>query len=150
MHRPPAVSWEAGPARRQGRLLAALALCATMVWTGFWVLQGWGTSSFILLLVLSASILLAVRAGKSAPVGQLGWDGEQWHWTGAGAGAVPAIACVLDLQGMLLLRILCESGTRHWLWLEAGAQPARWKAMRRALVAATSNAGIETGPTQQA
>ena len=150
MHRPPAVSWDVGPARWRGRVLTALALCATLDWTGFWVLQGWSTSSFFLLLLVFASVLLAGLSNRNTPVGQLRWDGEQWHWSGVDHDTVRVVACVLDLQRMLLLHIRCEQGACHWLWLEAAAQPTRWRAMRRAVVAATPLKGSETGSTQQA
>ncbi len=150
MHRPPAVSWDVGPARWQGRLLTALAFCAALDWTGFLVLQGWRTASFFLLLVVMASVLLAVLASRNTQVGQLRWDGEQWHWSGADDDAVRVLTCVLDLQHMMLLHIRCEQGARHWLWIEASAQHARWRAMRRAVVAGTSLQGRDTGSTQQA
>ncbi len=150
MHRPPAVSWDVRPARWQRRLTTALALCAALAWAGFSVRQGWGAASPVLLLVLVVSVLLSIRAGRNAPVGQLRWDGEQWHWSGADDGAVRSITCVWDLQVLLLLKIHFEPGAQQWLWLEAGAEPARWRAMRRALVAATSISGSQPNQKRRA
>jgi toxin CptA len=148
MHRPPAVSWDVELARWQGHISAAIALCSTLVWAGFLMLQGWCTSSISLLLVLLASILLAVLAGRRMPVGKLRWDGDQWHWSSAEVDVVHSIVCVLDLQFLLLLRIHCGQGARHWLWLEAGTQPARWQALRRAVVAFSTSSRSAPEPKQ--
>ena len=100
----------------------------------------------ILLLAMLAGALLAAMARHNAARGQLRWDGERWHWSGEPDRTVRAMACVLDLQSMMLLHLTCESRTSHWLWLEAGNKPERWKALRRAVVASTADTHDEGDP----
>jgi hypothetical protein len=135
MHRPPAVTWSVRPARWHAGALISLTLLATLLLIGFIEMQGWGDSSLALLLLLAASAILAFRRLRSAPVGQLNWDGEQWHWSDADAQAVESMACVLDLQTRILVRIVCESRTHHWLWLECSSPDVNWFALRRAIFA---------------
>jgi hypothetical protein len=135
MHRPPAVSWDVRSARWHAGALVFLLLVATLLLIGFVTTQGWGAFTTALLLVLVASALLALKGWYGTPVGQLNWDGEQWHWSGPDTHALNAVACVLDLQIRMLVRITGEQGTHHWLWLERRSPGASWVALRRALVA---------------
>ena len=137
MHRPPAVAWDLSPTQWQMRVLAALTLLAMLVWVGFIAEQGWGLSSFIVLVALLVGVWLVAMARRKALRGQLRWDGEQWYWTGLQDRAVRAMACILDLQVVMLLQITFDQGKSHWIWLESGYKPAQWKALRRAIVAST-------------
>jgi hypothetical protein len=135
MHRPPAVAWDLVPTRWQSRAPAVLVLLAAMAWGGFLLKQGWGPFSLTLLLVLIAAAVLATVERGHISKGQLRWDGEHWHWSGEQDRMVRSMACVMDLQSMVLLYIRCDQGKSHWLWLEAGRKPHHWKALRRAIVA---------------
>jgi hypothetical protein len=148
MHRPPAVAWDLGPTLWQNRILTGLALLASLVSLGFLVEQGWGLSSFILLVALLVGCLLAAMARHNAHQGQLRWDGEQWHWIGAQGVALRTMVCMVDLQVTLLLQVTSDQGKRHWFWLDSGDKPAQWRAMRRAIVASTSvsHDGISAEP----
>ena len=135
MHRPPAVTWNVRAARWHAGALVLLVLVAALLLIGFFATQGWGSATMVLLLVLVASAILAFKGWYGTPVGQLNWDGAQWHWSDSDAQALSAVACVLDLQTRMLVRIADVSGASHWLWLEGLASDARWLAMRRAIVA---------------
>ncbi len=146
MHRPPAVAWVLSPTLWQRRILATLALLALLVWVGFITEQGWGLSSFAVLIALFLGVLLAAMAWHNASRGQLRWDGEQWYWTDAQDRTVRTMACILDMQVMMLLQITCDQGKSHWLWLDSSENPAQWKALRRAIVASTGISFDEVVP----
>jgi toxin CptA len=134
MHLPPAASWAVGSAPWQRGLLAALGLLGLGTVGYFCLQQPWGASSLFLVVVLCACCAGAAMGLYRAPTGQLRWDGERWHWTGAPDHAVTHLACVLDLQRCLLLRVHCTQGPVFWLWLQSHAMDARWLALRRAVV----------------
>ena len=146
MHRPPAVAWDISPTRWQSRATATLVLIAVMVWTGFVAEQGWGQSSFVVLVALLVGIWLASADRQKASKGQLRWDGEQWHWTGEQDRAVRDMASILDLQVMMLLQVTCDQGKSHWLWLESREKHTQWKALRRAIVASARISHDEVVP----
>jgi hypothetical protein len=110
-------------------------LAATLLLIGFLATQHWVASTMAMLLVLLVSTMLASKGLHSAPVGQLNWDGAQWHWSDPDTQALTAVACVLDLQSRMLVRIAGESGESYWLWLECHSDDAHWYALRRAIVA---------------
>ena len=83
-----------------------------------------------------------------SPVGELRWDGQQWHWL---CGSVseslePPVVC-LDLQRYMLLQVRVGGGRRLWLHLEQGAFPQRWLDLRRAVY---SPAGAKAPPVRGA
>jgi hypothetical protein len=62
-----------------------------------------------------------------------------WRWrdmTGLHERPLAAVRVALDLQRMLLIELVSDTGAPRWLWLEARRAPADWPAMRRALRAA--------------
>lgn len=61
----------------------------------------------------------------------LAWDGTAWSASGIPAAALD-VACVLDLQLALLLRVRAGRDV-HWLWVERSRSPARWRELRRAV-----------------
>ena len=146
MHRPPAVAWLLVPSRWQGWALSALALIGALVWAGFLAKQGWGRASFLILVALLASALMALVTMQSTTKGLLSWDGEQWHWSGDPDSPLRSMSCVLDLQRVILLQVTCDQGKMHWLWLEAFDKPALWTALRRAIVVSTDLSSEEFKP----
>lgn len=85
----------------------------------------------------SALVYRAWRGHRAAAGGTLAWDGGQW-WRvapvdGEVAVAVPEIC--MDLQSRLLVTVRGQRGGTEWLWLSRRAEPGRWIALRRALVA---------------
>jgi hypothetical protein len=136
------------PARWQSWALSALLLIATLVWAGFLAKQGFGTATFLILVALLASALMALVARQNTSKGLLSWDGEQWQWSGAPDGPLRSMSCALDLQKVMLLQVTCDQGKRHWLWLEAFDKPILWTALRRAIVVSTAHSGEEFKPEQ--
>lgn len=140
MHRPPAVSWDVGPARWHALLVLALLALGLLLTIAFAVLQAEGARwpwLLVLLLACSSAALLQWR-GMSA--GQLRWDGERWLWSPLSDLPVTELHCVLDLQRFMLLRLRCGPAMPWgrgwvWLWLESDAGGARWLALRRAIAA---------------
>lgn len=88
----------------------------------------------------STSLLLAgLAAGvgwKNSLVGQLAWDGQDWHWasTGYQSGMTSdTVSVVFDFQSLLLLRVENPVHATRWLWVEKGTLPGRWLDLRRAV-----------------
>jgi hypothetical protein len=146
MHRPPAVAWLLVPSRWQGWALSALVLIAALVWAGFLAKQGWGAASFLILVALLASALMALVSRQNITTGLLSWDGEHWHWSGDPDSPLLSMSCVLDLQRVMLLHVTCSQGKMHWLWLEAFDKPILWTALRRAIVVSTALSSEEFIP----
>jgi len=136
MHTAPAVRY---PVMRSGR---AGALQAVLWLLGAAAVAGWMAAlpHVGLPQVLAAGLLLAtavasLRAWRTPP-GQLGWDGQHWRWDGASSGpSLPegTLALHLDLQSLVLVQFRPARGRPLWLWLDRGALPGRWHALRCAL-----------------
>jgi hypothetical protein len=124
-------------------VVLALVLCAALLFIGFALAQPWGMRPLVLVFLLLGSAVAAAWADRKAPRGQLSWDGAQWHWSSQDKHLVTSLACILDLQQWVLLRIGCERGPNLWLWLEAGDNHTRWVALRRAVVSSRRAAGHE-------
>lgn len=81
---------------------------------------------------------------KLQPVGVLRWNAaaqpkERWDWLGR-AGfrgtALKQVDCMLDLQVVVLLRLVTHTDLPMWVWLERGqTTPTQWDALRRAIKA---------------
>lgn len=90
-------------------------------------------------------------AWRHQPQGRLSWrsgggrssdPGEpaagHWSWVSGAyreGVALLRVELVYDLQGAMLLRLHNADGARTWVWVERGGDPARWPALRRALIA---------------
>jgi hypothetical protein len=135
MHRPPAASWEIGPARCPALVFSLLALLSGLLAVAFWIRQTHGLPAIILGLALLACVLFSLRGLRKPVKGRLHWDGERWHWSGTDEGIVTELVCVMDLQRCLLLRIACDQSPLRWLWLEARTRDGQWQALRRAIAA---------------
>lgn len=81
---------------------------------------------------------------KHQPVGVLRWDvvsgsHGQWHWVSDGSSkdaALLHVNCMLDLQAVLLLKLVTKAEMPLWIWLERRqSAPPQWDALRRALKA---------------
>jgi len=75
----------------------------------------------------------ATLAWRNAPTGLLQWDGQHWYWAGFGEAQTCQLTPILDLQGVMLVRVQSDMGKQTWLWLEAAAAGNKWLAMRRAV-----------------
>jgi ABC-type uncharacterized transport system permease subunit len=137
MFLPPAAAWNVDSRLLSRRVLAALVLAGALAGAFFCLNQRFGTNAVVLIVALAVCALGAALACSKPAVGQLRWDAQRWHWTGEHNLAVTRVQCVLDFQRMLLLHIDCESGPGMWLWLYSPTMDGPWRALRRAVVAAS-------------
>lgn len=73
---------------------------------------------------------------RNAPRGQIGWDGEIWHWQSAEDGvesSQQSLSVVADFQKRLIVFLESETGARSWFCAEQMACPERWLDFRRAI-----------------
>ncbi|MFD0667662.1 hypothetical protein ACT80S_08080 [Ramlibacter sp. MAHUQ-53] len=99
--------------------------------------------------VLAACGALAWLGARRQPEGRLAWDGAVWSWSVRGVSREVALSVACDLQRWILVR-LCPTGRpgtgARWLWLEAGADPADWLALRRAVYSPATPDAQPEGP----
>jgi toxin CptA len=136
-HNAPPVVYPLGRSRFQGWLLLGLWLAGLLL-VSLWIYVtrqvNWRTI-FGLIAVLAAGIAAYIRT-KSAPAGQLAWDGEVWRWESVSYQTGIAeyeLSVVADFQHRLLLRLQNQAHARLWLWVERQAAPERWLDLRRAV-----------------
>lgn len=137
--RAPSVSYAVGRSYWVWGMLLAWAVLAASVTAGWWLIAApgdpgpWlGTAALVL------SVAGAVWGWQRSPVGVLQWDGHDWQWQSAGyqsPATVDAPEPVLDLQGLVLVRMHNRAGAPWWVWADAASDPAHWMDLRRALYA---------------
>lgn len=136
MHSAPAVSYPVGRCQIQAWLTGALWGLGALV-CALWILAAgrlaWPQA--LALLAWAAGGVLAWRDWQRAPIGTLRWDGQQWAWLSTAHSQAGTVQWALDAQRWLLLVFRPQSGRPVWLWLTREAEPTRWQALRRALVA---------------
>ena len=143
---PPPVVYPVGRSPVLALSLVLLALAAAagpvfLTWGGH-ALRG-GPSALAVAWGLWALAALALWAWwQRQPTGWLSWRAEGvdgWSWSGPqGLCAVPlqGVRAVLWLNRVVVVQVLVPQGPApRWLWLEARTCPARWLALRRALLA---------------
>ncbi|WP_295375147.1 hypothetical protein [Pseudacidovorax intermedius] len=136
MHHAPAVSFPVGASRR------AAALHGAVAGTGGLCVLGWGfhfaafdAATVAMILAAVAGVALAWDASRTAGRGVLHWTGGEWSMTdlrGLNPQAGGALAVVMDLGTLMLVRCVMTDGRTHWMWLDRDADPLRWRALRRA------------------
>lgn len=131
MHSAPAVSFPVGPSRAARVFLFMLWLAGAL---GAVVSVGdLDVRAFLLL----GSVLLAGgfawRFSGHREGGLLRFDGQYWSWSGRAPQAAARAQVGLDLQGLMLLRLVEAGRPGRWLWLERRTDPSRWTALRRAV-----------------
>ena len=132
MHSAPAVSFPVGPSRAARLLLSTLWLAGALGAVCF--VGDLDVRAFLLLGSVLLAGGLAWRFGGHREVGLLHFDGQCWSWSGRGAPQAAARAQVaLDLQVLMLLRLVEAGRPQRWLWLERRTDPPRWTALRRAV-----------------
>ena len=134
MHGAPSVSHPVGRSSWAAGIFAAVWIAAALV-TLAWMSTG--ASGWRAWLAGGVVVALGVVVSWSwwfSPQGSLAWDGARWTWAPAGASGVHegAIAVVLDLQQLLLVRWSAPAVTR-WFWLQPQGPRSRWEALRRAV-----------------
>lgn len=138
MHQAPSVLWQVSRTRVHAAVLlslSALAVASQGVW--WWERPEWDP---VQRLCLIATLLLLVGAWGSwarTEPGQLHWDGVQWTWAGRSGTPVSGVPIVaIDGQRLMLVVFrAARHGVPQWLWLVPAGDPARWRALRRALFA---------------
>jgi len=136
MHRAPAVSFPVLRSRWHLRALGAflaLSAAASAAFVGSDASARW---ALVLLAMVVAAMLAAVQWMR-APQGVLRWDGGQWFWETASHTEPCTVRLTLDFQKAIVVQLRCGPGASQIRWLEAGASPQRWQALRRALVSQT-------------
>jgi hypothetical protein len=103
-----------------------------------WVLvsSAWGWRFAVALLVAVCTGAAALLSWQNRCSGQLGWDGECWHWDTLGdlpKAEESTLSVIVDVQSGLLLLFETAGNTKHWLWVEQVSQPERWMDLRRAV-----------------
>ena len=135
MHRAPAVSFPVMRSRWHMRLLVAALAFSAIASTAF---IGSGASSgprsALVLLAMGGAAVFAGVQWVRTPSGVLHWDGGQWLWESASQSEPCTVQPKLDFQQAVVVRVRCGSGASRYHWIEAGAAPQHWLALRRALV----------------
>ena len=81
---------------------------------------------------------LALAHWRKSPVGVLSWDRKQWQIAFGSPGLAEPVALLqvsvrLDLQSTMLATFCTSSGQRLWIWMDKGADGARWRKLRQAI-----------------
>ena len=136
-HNAPPVVYPIGRSRFLGWLLTGgwlVGLGTALLWSGTSESPDWRTALAALSVLGAGSA--AVSAWRCMPAGQLTWDGQVWHWQGAGAQDAltgQELRVAADLQHSLLMHLQSSKGAGLWLWAEKKVLPGRWLDLRRAV-----------------
>ncbi|WP_395060671.1 hypothetical protein [Polaromonas sp.] len=137
MHNAPPVAYPLGRSHFQGMVLAAVWLAGLLVTAGWWLIApGFDWRIGLGVVAVAATGAVAWLCWRSAPVGQLHWDGQVWRWESPSYQAgtpVLDLSVALDLQRTLLIRLDNHDHATLWLWAHRGALPERWLDLRRAV-----------------
>jgi hypothetical protein len=138
-HNAPSVTYPLEHSRFHGYLLLCLWLMGfllTLLWLYGNHAFDWRAYPALAAVMLAGAV--AYKGWKSAPVGQLIWDGQCWRWEGTGYltdVTEQKLAVIVDFQTLLLLRLENPAYAYLWLWAERRVQPERWLDLRRAVYA---------------
>ena len=143
MHSAPSVSFPVGRSRSAARILLVVwvlgACCAGI--TGR-LLDGVGWRLGVLLASTVLAGAWAAWAQWRQPVGRLQFDGQSWSLNGTPPIPAARLLPALDLQSLLLVRLVVADRHSHWLWLERRSDPQRWLALRRAVYSRAPSADM--------
>ncbi|MDH6590874.1 toxin CptA [Variovorax sp. TBS-050B] len=139
MHSAPSVNYPVGRSRGATRILiAAWALGACCAGISCYLFDGAAWRQVLLVLSVLFSGAAAALALRSDGAAELRFDGLCWSLAGSDPGrSVHAARAVvaLDLQSLLLLRLVEPGRAARWVWAEQRAMPERWRDLRRAAYA---------------
>lgn len=133
-HRPPATAWAVCPARWHMFAIGVVATGAALTVWLYWMVQGFGIETAVVLGALCCSFFIAWKAVRNVTQGSLRWDGDGWHFSGVDDTFPLQIQCVLDLNRRMLLQGKNETGVTLWMWLESPTLSPQWLSIRRAIV----------------
>ena len=134
MHTAPAVDYPVGPARwfrRAWTMVWLFALAVSLLW--IWQAGPGERGPWLGLIAAFVGALVATHVESVVGSGSLVWDAKAWWWEHGSARTSGLVTLELDLQDLLLLRFVPDSGKQHWFWIERGPDLVRWLALRRAV-----------------
>ena len=88
-------------------------------------------AALVLISVHGTTVLLI---SKRQPTGTLVWDGASWYWhpqQDPEPGQQVTLAVVLDVQGVMCLRLQRQDTRQAWRWPGVGGQAALWVWLER-------------------
>ncbi len=146
----PATVYPVTRSRLQACSLCSIWACGTLVGL-FWgftaPISSWRLCAVVVAVVVSAGA--AIWGMKQTSQGSLRWDRLVWTFLKAkphGENHQPlagTLAVYLDLQSFLLVRFHSDAGHKQWLWLDRGAEPRAWLALRRAVYSPGPNRDLK-------
>ena len=122
----------------------AMAAGVTAAWT--WAAgpgdrtPAWGWASLLL------AGLALVWHWRSAPSGQLSWEGNHWLWVSRAypvGTPLSSLQVLIDLQLVIVVRMSNPAGAALTLWLEARQDPRLWLDLRRAIHACAQKRDLD-------
>lgn len=149
MHNAPSVTYPVKPSSRVLLLLAVLWVVGAAS-VAAWCSQadGVGVRHVIGLVAVGLTACLVGLGWERASHRSLHWDGQYWSLDGADPVRMAQATVHLDFQSLLLLRLKVDRSV-SWLWLDQDASPMHWRAVRRALFAATTSADVRPDEVAQ-
>lgn len=151
MHKAPAVSCLLAPSGFQRSLIQGAWVLAAATCLGFyWDTRSlWATGCLVAISVVVGLLCWRCLAREARQVGRLSWDDASWAWTGFNVASPCQLFVHLDIQGVMLVRLIGDDGSSAWLWLERKVLVTQWVALRRAIFA-TGRAGHRFAQLDQA
>lgn len=150
MHRPPAVSHTVGRSPWQLGVIAALAGLALLAATQLALVNSVSGVRWASFLVAALCLAFALTGWAHSPCGKLQWDGQHWLWSGFAETPVRQTLSVLDFQSVMLLKVTSDLGDVVWLWLHGRMDEAKWRSLRRAVVARQTPHAAPDSPSREA
>ena len=142
MHSAASVAYPVARSRRMGLWLAAFCVCGATpvgVWAATVPVPAWIRAG-VLLWTAGAAAFAAACWWRTAAC-SLVWDGQDWRCERFERGVevvdLPQarVTVSIDLQSLMLLRLVPPSGRAHWLLVDRASAPLRWHALRCAVTA---------------
>ncbi len=114
---------------------------------GLWIhaVPTLGSAHSLYFAVLIGVVALAGHAWRETEAGELAWGGESWVWATTHHATTGSMAVHLDVQFLMVLTLKDDRGRFVWLWAERAADPAGWRALRRALYADKQTPAVKAG-----
>ncbi len=146
----PATRYPVANPRLQVCFLGSIWVCGALVGL-FWSLTApisfWRLWAAMVAIVVAAGA--AVWGIKRACKGSLRWDRHAWTLSPARSptddqpSLIGTLTVHLDLQNFLLVRFQSDDGPKRWIWLDRGAGPRAWLALRRAVYSPKANSDLK-------
>ena len=137
-HHSPNINWQVTPTRMVPLLVAgwAMAGMAGLCYWWFASEQPIWLSGMVGVAWLGWTVWAVHWVRRRPERGVLRWQAGRWSWQPQAAVQPTLLSppqVVLDLQHMLAVRWPLPQRRYCFLWLQCGADPAQWEALRRAV-----------------